>query len=79
MARKGAQAAGGMSLGMESENFGYSRVRLRRVKKLQFGAVNPDELVSCASATKIENCANCVISGVLVWRHMKTAWEADTL
>ena len=53
MAPNGVRATGGMSLGMESENFGYSRVRLRRVKKLQFGAVNPDELVSkppCAAA-----------------------------
>jgi hypothetical protein len=37
--------AGAASLGMASENFGYSRVRLRRVKKLQFGVVNPHELV----------------------------------
>eukprot|EP00567_Pseudictyota_dubia_P008672 CAMPEP_0197446890 /NCGR_PEP_ID=MMETSP1175-20131217/11704_1 /TAXON_ID=1003142 /ORGANISM="Triceratium dubium, Strain CCMP147" /LENGTH=1752 /DNA_ID=CAMNT_0042978061 /DNA_START=220 /DNA_END=5478 /DNA_ORIENTATION=- len=29
---------------MASENFGYSNVRLRRVKKLQFGVVNPHEL-----------------------------------
>jgi hypothetical protein len=28
-----------------SENFGYSRVRLRRIVKLQFGIVNPSELV----------------------------------
>lgn len=28
-----------------SENFGYSRVRLRRIVKLQFGVVNPNELV----------------------------------
>lgn len=38
--------AGGASLGMTSENFGFSRVRLRRIKKLQFGVVNPNELVS---------------------------------
>jgi len=31
---------------MTSENFGYSSLRLKRVKKLQFGVVNPDELVS---------------------------------
>lgn len=36
--------AGAASLGMESANFGYSAVRLRRVKKLQFGVINPDEL-----------------------------------
>jgi DNA-directed RNA polymerase II subunit RPB1 len=36
--------AGAMSFGMTSENFGYSAVRLKRVKKLQFGVVNPDEL-----------------------------------
>ena len=40
-----AQQAGATSLGMQSENFGYSRVRLRRIKKLQFGVVNPNELV----------------------------------
>jgi hypothetical protein len=42
-----AQQAGATSLGMQSENFGYSRVRLRRIKKLQFGVVNPNELVRC--------------------------------
>eukprot|EP00428_Durinskia_dybowskii_P008579 CAMPEP_0170296226 /NCGR_PEP_ID=MMETSP0116_2-20130129/48251_1 /TAXON_ID=400756 /ORGANISM="Durinskia baltica, Strain CSIRO CS-38" /LENGTH=128 /DNA_ID=CAMNT_0010547805 /DNA_START=32 /DNA_END=414 /DNA_ORIENTATION=- len=40
----GARQAGASSLGMQSENFGYSRVRLRRIKKLQFGVVNPNEL-----------------------------------
>eukprot|EP00536_Pseudo-nitzschia_multiseries_P015005 jgi/Psemu1/262607/estExt_Genewise1Plus.C_8030002 len=39
-----AKQAGAASLGMASENFGYSRVRLRRVKKLQFGVVDPNEL-----------------------------------
>jgi len=39
-----ARAVGATSLAMASENFGYSSVRLRRVKKLQFGVVNPDEL-----------------------------------
>lgn len=58
MAPNGARAAGGMSLGIESENFGYSRVRLRRVKKLQFGVINPDELVSLAmrAADFVRNC-----------------------
>jgi hypothetical protein len=32
-------------LTQSSENFGYSRVRLRRIAKLQFGVVNPNELV----------------------------------
>jgi hypothetical protein len=41
-----ARQAGATSLGMQSENFGYSRVRLRRIKKLQFGVVDPNELVS---------------------------------
>jgi hypothetical protein len=40
-----SKTAGATSLGMQSENFGYSRVRLRRIKKLQFGVVNPNELV----------------------------------
>ena len=39
-------SVGAASLGMASENFGFSAVRLRRVGKLQFGVVNPDELVS---------------------------------
>jgi hypothetical protein len=34
-----------------SENFGYSRVRLRRIVKLQFGIVNPSELVRCVSCS----------------------------
>jgi hypothetical protein len=38
--------AGATSFGMSSENFGYSSLRLKRVKKLQFGVINPDELVS---------------------------------
>jgi hypothetical protein len=41
-----ANKTGATSLGMTSENFGYSRVRLRRVKQLQFGLVDPNELVS---------------------------------
>jgi hypothetical protein len=39
-------ALGAASLSQVSENFGYSSARLRRVKKLQFAVVNPDELVS---------------------------------
>ena len=39
-----ANKTGATSLSMASENFGYSRVRLRRVKRLQFGIVNPQEL-----------------------------------
>ncbi len=39
-----ARAVGATSLSMASENFGYSAVRLRRVKKLQFGVINPQEL-----------------------------------
>ena len=51
-----AKQAGAASLGMASENLGYSRVRLRRVKKLQFGVVDPNELVSC-----------CVVAGKWVF------------
>eukprot|EP00566_Odontella_aurita_P001751 CAMPEP_0113541920 /NCGR_PEP_ID=MMETSP0015_2-20120614/9313_1 /TAXON_ID=2838 /ORGANISM="Odontella" /LENGTH=1785 /DNA_ID=CAMNT_0000441907 /DNA_START=56 /DNA_END=5413 /DNA_ORIENTATION=+ /assembly_acc=CAM_ASM_000160 len=39
-----AAGVGASSLSMASENFGYSNVRLRRVKKLQFGVINPHEL-----------------------------------
>jgi hypothetical protein len=41
-----ARAAGATTLTQASENFGYSRMRLRRIAKLQFGIVNPVELVS---------------------------------
>jgi hypothetical protein len=40
-----ANKAGATSLTQNSENFGYSRVRLRRIAKLQFGIINPNELV----------------------------------
>eukprot|EP00548_Thalassiothrix_antarctica_P002465 CAMPEP_0194143634 /NCGR_PEP_ID=MMETSP0152-20130528/12758_1 /TAXON_ID=1049557 /ORGANISM="Thalassiothrix antarctica, Strain L6-D1" /LENGTH=1743 /DNA_ID=CAMNT_0038843123 /DNA_START=23 /DNA_END=5254 /DNA_ORIENTATION=+ len=57
MAPKGNNAGGAASLGMTSENFGYSNVRLRRVKKLQFGIVNPHELrqYSVTQAININN------------------------
>jgi DNA-directed RNA polymerase II subunit RPB1 len=61
MAPKGGggpgNAGGAASLGMASENFGYSHVRLRRVKKLQFGIVNPQELrqYSVTQAITINN------------------------
>jgi len=53
----GGNAGGAASLGMASENFGYSHVRLRRVKKLQFGIVNPHELrqYSVTQAITINN------------------------
>ena len=40
-----AAGVGASALSMASENFGHSAARLRRVKKLQFGVVNPHELV----------------------------------
>lgn len=39
------QSYSGTGLTQQSENFGYSAVRLRRIAKLQFGIVNPNELV----------------------------------
>ena len=41
-----ARQAGATTLTQSSENFGYSAVRLRRIVKLQFGIINPHELVS---------------------------------
>jgi hypothetical protein len=38
--------SGAMSLTQSSENFNYSRVRLRRIQRMQFGIINPHELVS---------------------------------
>jgi len=40
-----ARQAGATTLTQGSENFGYSRIRLRRIVKMQFGIVNPIELV----------------------------------
>jgi hypothetical protein len=42
-----ARAVGATSLTQQSENFGYSAVRLRRIVKIQFGIVNPTDLVRC--------------------------------
>jgi len=42
-----AHQAGATTLTQQSENFGYSAVRLRRIAKLQFGIINPAELVRC--------------------------------
>ena len=36
--------AGSLSLTQTSTNFGHSSARLRRIKKLQFGIINPEEL-----------------------------------
>lgn len=44
-----AHQAGATTLTQQSENFGYSAVRLRRIVKLQFGIVNPAELVGSGS------------------------------
>ena len=52
-----ARQAGATSLGMQSENFGYSSVRLRRIKKLQFGVVNPNELVCFACNARPNLCS----------------------
>lgn len=40
-----ARQAGATNLTQGSENFGYSAARLRRIVKLQFGIVNPNEMV----------------------------------
>lgn len=39
-----AREAGAISLNQGSTNFGRSSARLRRIKKLQFGIINPEEL-----------------------------------
>ena len=39
-----ARDAGAVSLNQGSTNFGHSSARLRRIKKLQFGIINPEEL-----------------------------------
>ena len=43
---------GAANLTQQSENFGYSSVRLRRIVKLQFGIVDPNEMVrlNCGKA-----------------------------
>jgi hypothetical protein len=58
--------AGATSFGMASENFGYSAVRLKRVKKLQFGVINPDELVSFVKCNRIATIYLNVAFGISV-------------
>lgn len=52
-----ARQAGATNLTQGSENFGYSAVRLRRIVKLQFGIVNPNEMVRAASRLPIYRLA----------------------
>ena len=56
-----ARAAGATNLTQGSENFGYSAVRLRRIVKLQFGIVNPQEMVSfvCVCLLNVGNWGDC--------------------
>jgi hypothetical protein len=56
-----ANKAGATSLTQNSENFGYSRVRLRRIAKLQFGIINPNELVRNAVYVMLHtiSCVGC--------------------
>jgi hypothetical protein len=65
-----AEKVGATSLGMQSENFGYSNVRLRRIKKLQFGVVNPNELVrrsgSSSIASSVSGSCGCLVVVVVV-------------
>ena len=51
-----ARQAGATSLTQQSENFGYSRVRLRRIAKMQFGIINPNELVSTLCLVYVYSC-----------------------
>jgi hypothetical protein len=46
-----ARAVGATSLTQQSENFGYSAVRLRRIVKIQFGIINPTDLVCYADGS----------------------------
>jgi hypothetical protein len=54
-----AHQAGATTLTQQSENFGYSTVRLRRITKLQFGIVNPTELV-CTTLCMSEYIHICI-------------------
>jgi hypothetical protein len=57
-----AHQAGATTLTQQSENFGYfgySTVRLRRIPKLQFGIVNPTELV-CMTLCMSEYIHICI-------------------
>jgi len=55
-----AAGVGASALSMASENFGYSGARLRRVKKLQFGVVNPHELVRSDSPLVVSVGCNTI-------------------
>ena len=74
MSSAAARQAGATTLTQNSENFGYSRVRLRRIVKMQFGIVNPLELVrfpiehDCVVAradVKIETACHSVFSSFI--------------
>ena len=60
-----AAGVGASALSMASENFGHSAARLRRVKNLQFGVVNPHELVRCPLVVRV---ASGTISTREAWR-----------
>jgi hypothetical protein len=64
----GARQAGATSLTQNSENFGYSRMRLRRIAKLQFGIVNPIELVRFCFCFVLLVCV-CVFLAALSVTH----------
>jgi hypothetical protein len=65
---------------MQSENFGYSNVRLRRIKKLQFGVVNPNELVrrsgSSSIGSSVSGSGGCLVVVVVVERAEQSSTRA---
>ena len=58
-----AAGVGASALSMASENFGHSAARLRRVKKLQFGVVNPHELVRFPLVVRVASGTNSTREG----------------
>ena len=60
-----ARAVGATNLTQSSENFGYSQVRLRRIKRLQFGIVNPNELVGLYLRCRISGVPSIILNYLL--------------
>ena len=76
-----AREAGAISLSQVSTNFGHSSARLRRIKKLQFGIINPEELKQYsvtqaitvngrkipAGVTRYEVCISNILCACMSW------------
>lgn len=71
-----ARQAGATTLTQGSENFGYSAQRLRRIAKLQFGIINPNELVR---RRRLLMSSSLFVVVSLVWFLLAVLWLSPLL